>query len=164
MTISFLLCAGEYHVIDKYVVFKDLGKYTTHDFKCTFEVGIFDMGGYFYTVVGKKKVDDITAFAYLEKGKMLFSTSPIYGTPGISVVDCKSGKSSLIIKAKNKIYGYSNGADYFELESVNGSTIFFYYFPDIDKVDDLEHERTPKNLFQTDHAGKTFKKASAVKK
>ena len=105
MTISFLLCAGEYRVIDKYAVFKDLGKYTTHDFKCTFEIGIFDMGGYPYTVIGKKKVDDITAFAYLGKGKMLFSTSPMYGAPGISVIDCKNGKSSTIIKAKNKDSG-----------------------------------------------------------
>lgn len=160
--VTILVFANELNIVQKNLLLRDPGNYSTKDDICKFEIKISKMGGFRCLLIGKEEIKDVTGTAYLGDGKLVYTVSPMYGNPGVYMYNCKSSQSSQIRGAKNKDKGYPLGADYFELESVSGNNIFFYYLPDIDKAD-FANYKNKGNLFQIDYAGKDFKKASSIK-
>ena len=83
-----------------------------------FVLNISDMGGFIILRTINEKpliVDDITAIAILEKSKLLYSVSPIYGKPGIFLFDFKLNNNKRIVKPSFFKDGFSDGTDYFEI-------------------------------------------------
>jgi len=78
---------------------------------------------------------------------LVYSVSPIYGRPGIFELDCRSTHSRTIVAAVTKDNGYPDGADYFELMSVDPKKqqACFYYSPDVDSPDFVGF-RTPEHI------------------
>lgn len=80
---------------------------------------------------------------------LFFATSPIYGKPEIGAVNCKDGKRFSIVKPKNLVEGYPDGADFFRIKDVkklkNGFKISYYYAENVDKQDFKKFE-TKNNL------------------
>jgi hypothetical protein len=117
------------------------GEYPSRDSTCIAEVRISSTGGFRVLSVRAQQrqvrtaIDDLTALAWLPDGRLIYSTSPIYGKPGIYVLDCVSGKVSRIVGPRTKVKGYPDGADYFAISSVRkarGFVIEYYYAENID--------------------------------
>lgn len=88
--------------------------------------------------IGSVRIADITRV--LERdGLLFFSTSPLYGTPEIGVVDCNDGARFRIVSAKHTTPAYPSGTDYFELRDAysvpGGYRLQFLHADDIDAVD-----------------------------
>lgn len=61
---------------------------------------------------------DITAWAELGCGRVLMSTSSIYGRPGIVLVDPARGRFSAIVKTRGKPGHFTEGTESFKLVTV----------------------------------------------
>lgn len=83
--------------------------------------------------------------AYISGERHVFTTSPIYGHPGIFILNCKSGNVAQIVKPKNIDKSYPYGADYFELSKIEKGKVFFYYSANVDQTD-FNSFRSKKNL------------------
>jgi len=79
--------------------------------------------------------------------RLIYSVSPIYGRPGLFELDCRSAHTRTIVAAVTKDKGYPDGADYFELTSVDPKKqqACFYYSPDVDSPD-FDGFRTPEHI------------------
>ncbi|MBW2058022.1 MAG: hypothetical protein JRJ26_11050 [Deltaproteobacteria bacterium] len=105
-------------------------------------------------------VRDITGIAWISKHYLIYSVSPIYGQPGIFLLDCRSLETKTIVGPRNISKAYPNGSDYFELQSFSrdlSGTIYFYYAPDVDQVDFVQF-RTNAFLYQVNLDGTEFSK------
>lgn len=90
--------------------------------------------------------DDITGIAWSRSAQLIFSVSPIYGKPGLYMAICgKPIKTSTLVFPSNIDKAYTEGADYFELKSVNSNEIKFYYGADVDSIN-FTHFRSEQNL------------------
>jgi len=106
-----------------------------------------------------RQVEDVSAVVWISDSKLAYSVSPIYGKPGIYVLDCADNRIRQIVGPKTRDRGYPDGADYFELKDlVGGRTLRFYYAPDVDRMDAV-HLRAQKHLFSVGIDGSQFRKA-----
>jgi hypothetical protein len=48
--------------------------------------------------------------------------------------DCETSKLRTLVKPRNKDRGYPDGADYFELSAIKGSSLEYLYYPDVDEL------------------------------
>jgi len=105
-------------------------------------------------------VKDVTGIAWAGAKELVYSTSPVYGDPGLYLYDCESNRSKRILGPRTRDKAYPKGADHFELRGVSNanSVLLFYYQPDVDSIDFNEF-RTPGNLYQVQLDGKRFEKA-----
>ena len=90
---------------------------------------------------------DVTGAIWRDSMTLVYSVSPIYGRPGIFELDCQSGHHRTVVPPVTKNKGYPDGADYFELVSVDPKMqqACFYYSPDVDRAD-FSSLRTPKHI------------------
>lgn len=90
---------------------------------------------------------DVTGIGWLSGTSLVYSASPIYGSPGIFVLDCLSAKSKELVSPKNMTPAYPKGADYFELYEVipEEGNVLFFYANDVDGFD-FNGLRRPENL------------------
>jgi hypothetical protein len=110
---------------------------------CTAQISISPTGGFrqlFLERTGVAQVhlaDDVTGVAWISNLELVYTVSPVYGVPGVYVVDCDSPKAKPVTLVASMIHNaaYPNGADYFELKSVVGSQITYYYGRDVDAID-----------------------------
>lgn len=81
--------------------------------------------------------DDVTGLLWVDEKSLLFSSSPIYGKPGIFEVMCGREQPALkmLVGPKNIRPAYPDGADYFELKEARGRHVRFYYGADVDRID-----------------------------
>lgn len=91
--------------------------------------------------------EDLSGAIWRDANRLVYSVSPIYGRPGLFELDCRTAHSRTIVAAVKKDKAYPDGADYFELVSVNPKKqeACFYYSPDVDSPD-LEGFRTQKYI------------------
>jgi hypothetical protein len=75
--------------------------------------------------------DDITAMAWLSPERLVYTGSPIYGTPGLFLVECDGAglRAVPLVAARTRNSAYPNGADFFELKSVNGRRLTYFSTP-----------------------------------
>ena len=90
---------------------------------------------------------DLTGAMWRDANTMVYSVSPIYGRPGLFELDCQSTHSRAVVAAVTKDKGYPDGADYFELVSVDPKKqqACFFYSPDVDGPDFVEF-RKPEHI------------------
>jgi hypothetical protein len=90
---------------------------------------------------------DVTGAIWRDPNTLVYSVSPIYGRPGLFELDCRSGYSKTIVPPATRDKGYPDGADYFELVSVDPKIqqACFYYSADVDSPD-LDNFRVPEHL------------------
>jgi hypothetical protein len=78
---------------------------------------------------------------------LVYSVSPIYGSPGIFLVTCTSDpKISTLVTPEHKDSAYPQGSDYFELQSTNGNEVRYRYGDDVDRIDFKRWRSTNNNL------------------
>jgi len=74
---------------------------------------------------------DVTGVV-LQGDKYAFSTSPVYGQPAVHLLDCAIGSVTKLVSAKNKMLGYKDGADFFQVIRMVGGRVTYLYAPDIE--------------------------------
>jgi len=134
-------------------VLKKQGSYPSSGKICTAVLKASPHGGFLQlfiqTGTGKPvhMADDVTGFLWVDENSLVFSTSPIYGKPGVFEVACDHERPSLkmLVGPKNINPAYPDGADYFELKEIKGRSLRFFYGADVDSIDFNEF-RTEKYL------------------
>lgn len=145
-------------------VFKALGTYKSPSAKCPISLTISDKGGFTQLQLqsksqDKKVVNDVTGVAYISNERLVYTTSPIYGTPGVFIYDCVSKNIRRIVGPKKIDKAYPQGADYFELYGIEKNKIYFYYSSDVDQIN-FDSFRTREFLFEVLVNGSALKKVS----
>lgn len=77
---------------------------------------------------------DVNGVAWLNSHQLIFSTSAIYGIPGIYRYDLRTQRESTIVPSRARDSAYPEGKDFFKLISVDGNEATFWYFDDIERV------------------------------
>jgi hypothetical protein len=94
--------------------------------------------------------DDVTAFAWASPSVVVYSVSPVYGSPGVFLAKCAAPRKVTVLVAPSNIdRAYPKGADYFEIRSITGHQIEYFYGDDVDKID-FTQLRSDKNLRRID--------------
>lgn len=90
---------------------------------------------------------DLTGAMWRDTNTLVYTVSPIYGRPGLFELDCPSGLSRTVVSPTVRDKGYPDGADYFELVSVDPKLqeACFYYSPDVDR-EEFTSFRTPEHI------------------
>lgn len=142
------------------------GHYVSPDGTCHATLKIASMGGFLVLTAGggatrKLRVDDVTGMAWVDGHTLVYTTSSIYGIPGLYIYGCGSTKGRRIVAPRTVTTAYPDGADFFELKRVSSETpvtVYFYYTPDVEKTDFAKF-RTPAFLFQVHLDGTDFRRA-----
>lgn len=137
--------------------------YETQKGRCTVSLQISDMGGHVLLALPskvhqKQVIKDVTGVTYRSNDSLVFAVSPIYGKPGVSLYDCVSQRKKQIVKPRTINKAYPDGADYFELQDVRDSKIYFYYAPDVDSTDFTKF-RSQEFLYEVNVDGSGFRKS-----
>lgn len=119
---------------------------------CMARISISQMGGFRQLFLKRGGVpeihlaDDVTGIAWLSNSELVYTISPVYGVSGVYAVDCGSPMAKPIRLVAPMTYNpaYPKGADFFELKSVVGRLITYYYGRDVDTID-FTLLRTPPN-------------------
>lgn len=143
-------------------VFKAPGTYKSPSANCPISLTISDKGGFTQLLLQSKSQDnkvvsDVTGVAYISNERLVYTTSPIYGTPGVFLYDCVSKKIRRIVGPKKTDKAYPQGSDYFELYGIEKKKIYFYYSPDVDQIN-FDNFRTKEFLFEVLANGSVLKK------
>jgi hypothetical protein len=119
---------------------------------CTASLKTSSQGGFLQLYIGHDQdhlahvADDVTGIAWATSTSLVFSVSPVYGSPGIFLVTCSDNLNIKMLVGPNNIdKAYPQGADYFELRSIIGHEIQFYYGDDVDKIN-FSQWRSSKNM------------------
>jgi hypothetical protein len=145
-------------------VIKTPGTYKSPGAKCPISLSVSDEGGFTQLQLRSKShqhkvVNDVTGAAYFSDESLVYTASPIYGSPGVFVYDCASKSIIQVVKPKIFDKAYPQGSDYFELYGLEGRKIYFYYSPDVDQTD-FDKFRTKEFLFEVLINGSSLKKSA----
>lgn len=132
---------------------KEQGSYPSPDRICTAVLEVSPQGGFLQLSVQTSTdhlvhvADDVTGLLWINEKVLVFSSSPIYGEPGIFEVTCDGERANqnVLVHPISINPDYPNGADYFELKEIKGRNLHFYYGADVDNIDFNEF-RTEKYL------------------
>lgn len=152
-------------------VINQSGRYISPDGSCHAALDIASMGGFLILSAGKAstiklRVEDVTGMAWVAAHTLVYTTSPIYGIPGVFVYSCDSTKGKRIVAPRTKTEANPDGEDYFELQGTSATkptTVYFYYAPSVESVD-FNVLRTPAYLYEVHLDGSNFRKASGTPK
>ena len=138
------------------------GSYQSKSGKCPITIVVSAEGGFKQLLLESdlsknEIVNDITSAIYFSNELLVFSTSPLYVNPGIFVYDCSLKNIKRIVAPQKPNKAYPQGADFFELKSIEDDTIYYYHTTDVDKTD-FNILRTNKYLFQVFIDGSSLKK------
>ena len=145
-------------------VIKQPGAYKSVTEGCQIVLEISEMGGYLKLTINPPSTyifKDITGIAWISPDALLFTTSPIYGKPGVFLFNCASKRIKRIVGPKTINKANPSGADFFELQGFsknNEQEFYFYYAPDVEAID-FRRFRTKDFLFQSRLDGTGFEKA-----
>lgn len=164
-------CAAAKDIASKQVTYVPVGKvvhepgmFQPDKGKYQAELAVNDLGGFFVLSVTQmgtpivEEIKDVTGISWITESFLIYSVSPIYGNPGIYILNCLTREIKRIIAPKNINAAYPNGADYFELLRLSTDKMFFFYSADVDSVD-FRQFRSPKFLFQANLDGSEVTKA-----
>lgn len=131
--------------------------------RCRISLEMSDMGGFQILNLPSKakrkiKVDDVTGIAYRTNDSLVFTVSPIYGSPGVYIYDCVLNQKRRIVNPRTIDKAYPDGADYFELQDLRENKIYFYYAPAVDSTD-FARFRSMNFLYEVNIDGSGFRKA-----
>ena len=132
---------------------KEQGSYPSPGQRCIAVLKVSPQDGFLklYVQLSTGKLvhmaDDVTGFLWANEKSLVFSSSPIYGKPGVFKVTCDRERPTLemFVGPKNINSAYPDGADYFELQEIKGHNLQFFYGTDVDSINFNEF-RTKKYL------------------
>lgn len=145
-------------------VITNAGEFVSPTGTCRAVLKASNLGGFLVLTLDKRAnrtINDVTGMAWVSANALLYTTSPIYGEPGVYVYSCESNQIKRIVAPRNFDKAYPKGSDYFELQSISrGSriTAFFYYAADVDKIN-FKTLRVPASLFEVQLDGSGFRRA-----
>lgn len=139
------------------------GSYYSKRGKCPITIVVNAEGGFKQLLLESdlsknEIVNDVTSAAYFSDELLVFSTSPLYGDPGIFVYDCSLKNIKRIVAPQVLNEAYPQGADFFELKGIEGHIVYYYHATDVDKTN-FNIFRTNKYLFQVFIDGSSLNKA-----
>jgi hypothetical protein len=120
-------------------VFKRMGHYRSPSGRCL-AVLVHDEGDRLALGVAGYKArlsEDVTGIAWIAGDRLVFTSSPIYGVPGLFVYVCGEDSARAVVKSRRSDPGYPDGCDYFELVRVGSGgnpELVFRYFADVDST------------------------------
>lgn len=145
----------------------NVGIYPSPDESCIASLHIHEMGGFnVLTIIqtsninDKFIVNDVSGIVWIGINELVYTTSPIYGKPGVFTFDCLKFKTYRLVSPRSFDKHYPDGTDFFELKRVikdNKNIIQFYYSPDVRNTD-FKRFRTNEYLYQVNMDGTGFKK------
>lgn len=143
-------------------VIKAPGTYKSPGATCPISLTISNEGGFTKLQLQSKShqhkvVNDVTGAAYFSDELLVYTTSPIYGSPGVFLYDCLSKSIRRVVGPKIFDEAYPQGSDYFELQGLEGHKIYFYYSPDVDQTN-FDNFRTKEFLFEVLIDGSALKR------
>ncbi len=102
-----------------------------------FELRSRTEGGGLDLLIGVQRIriaSDVTAVAWIDSTRCVFTVSPVYGVPGIYEWRRQAGSSTRLVSPGRITKAYPDGADWFELVRVSRSarSLFFKHVPDVD--------------------------------
>jgi hypothetical protein len=119
---------------------------------CTASLKTSSQGGFLQLYIGHDQdhlahvAEDVTGIAWASPTSLVFSVSPVYGSPGIFLVTCSNDPQvKMLVGPKNIDKAYPKGSDYFELRSITENRVQYYYGNDVDKID-FARWRSSKNM------------------
>ena len=136
-------------------IVRSAGEYLAPNGRCKAVLATAAMGGFLVLTVTDRahkvvKADDVSGMSWIGDATLVYTTSPIYGVPGLYRYHCGSKAEARIVAPKTMTEANPDGADYFELEGVSmgpPATIYFYYSPDVERTD-FKKFRTREFLYQ----------------
>ena len=119
------------------------GAYPSPGGMCIAELKTSPKGGYLQLVFKNRlgesfpAANDVTGFLWFDKSTLVFSTSPIYGKPGLFKITCSNEMPNVkvLVNPNNINADYPDGADYFELIGAKDNNLQYYYGYDVDNID-----------------------------
>lgn len=114
------------------------GDYASPTNECSMSLTSSASGGAIELKLGDESVaQDVSGVAWVDGHTLAYTVSPIYGMPGLYVVNCRSREIQTLVGPRTINSAYPDGADYFELMGVSedGSTLYLYYAADVEAVD-----------------------------
>jgi hypothetical protein len=119
---------------------------------CAASLKTSSQGGFLQLYVGRDQdhlahvAEDVTGIAWASPTSLVFSVSPVYGSPGIFLVTCSDKPQvKMLVGPKNINKAYPQGSDYFELRSITGDQVQYYYGGDVDTIS-FSQWRSDKNV------------------
>ncbi len=115
--------------IDGNEVIRHAGEFVSPNRKCHATLMVSSMGGFLIlTLEGdpSRQAKDVTGMVWISDGMLVYTTSPIYGNPGVYVYSCESRQTKLIVRPRTLTKAYPDGADYFQLKGISESPKFLY--------------------------------------
>lgn len=89
-----------------------------------------------------KSARNVTALVWLNAHEILYSTTAIYGQPGIYAYNLRTAQERTVVPSRVRDAASPQGADFFKLIAISGNELTFWYCADADKVDESALERT----------------------
>lgn len=163
-------CATTKDLINKTVTYVSIGSvvtkpgiFKTYHGECQTELVGNSMGGFTMLYVSQmgttiQEVKDVTGIGWATGSLLIYTVSPIYGDPGVYILNCVTKESRRIVAPQNITPAYPNGADYFELYRLFSDRVYFYHAPDVDSVN-FKDFRSQTYLFQCNFDGSEMNKA-----
>lgn len=142
---------------------KRAGDFASPNGKCRATLTVSSMGGFLILTLSKevkRPVNDVTGMLWTSDDTLIYTTSPVYGRPGVYAYDCGLNHTRRIVPPRTFSKAYPDGADYFQLSGVSSGSppiAYFYYAHDVDAMD-LKGIESPNFLFQVQMNGADFKK------
>lgn len=122
--------------------------------ECVVSLTLQENGGYLTALVSRRQSEpdtrpqflrDVTGVSILAGHSLIATTSPIYGMPGLYLLNCREGTERLLVAPRTIDAAYPHGTDYFELVGRDQDKIFYFYARDVDSID-FSIFRNAKNL------------------
>jgi hypothetical protein len=146
---------------DSTKVINRVGRFYSPNRRCLASIKISSMGGMLVLNLDKDpghQIEDVTGIAWISGRTLVYTTSPIYGTPGVYVYSCDSKQSRRIVAPRTINNAYPDGADYFRLQGISQATpttVYFYYVSDVESLD-VKTLESPTHLFRVHLDGTGF--------
>jgi len=102
-----------------------------------------------------RAIEDVTGVAWLAEDSLVFSVSPLFGTPGVFLCEVSRGRVTTLVHPSSFTRAFPDGADYFEVVAVRrgaAARIVFRHAADVDRMD-FGSYWTASNLREVDAAG-----------
>lgn len=99
---------------------------------------------------------DVTGVAWADDETVVFTTSPVYGSPGLFLWRCGATEPRRLVGAAHRSPAYPQGSDYFELvrlEIDDAPRAVFLMTPNVDTTDFALLRQDPSYLFQVQLEG-----------
>ena len=124
-------------------VLNRIGKYPSPTGRCVASLAIDEGSRLVLRVSGcrNRLSENVTGIAWITRNRLVFTSSAVYGIPGLFLYVCGEDSARAIVKSRRNDPWYPDGCDDFELIRVgkgNNPVIIFRWFAHIDSVERVD--------------------------